>query len=105
MLFLLTSFVVRSFSMSTTAKETLSDDDGNIVRSIDISGKKEYNGSGIRIGKTVNGVLRTYTLDGTKILRDAWGAMSLIPCTTMRTLYMGLYSQICIAKGCAIRFL
>ena len=55
------------------------DGDGNIVRSIDISGKKEYNGSGIRTGKTVNGVLHTYTLDGTKILRETWGNNTLVP--------------------------
>ena len=31
-----------------------------------------YNANGIRTSKTVNGVLHTYTLDGTKILREEW---------------------------------
>ena len=37
-----------------------------------------YNTKGIRTGKTVNGVKHTYTLEGTKILREAWGNLSLI---------------------------
>ena len=31
-----------------------------------------YNANGIRTSKTVNGVTHTYTLDGTKILREEW---------------------------------
>ena len=31
-----------------------------------------YNANGIRTSKTVNGVKHTYTLDGTKILRETW---------------------------------
>ena len=38
-----------------------------------------YNANGIRISKTINGVTHTYTLDGTKILRETWGGNTLIP--------------------------
>ena len=38
-----------------------------------------YNANGIRTSKTVNGIKHTYTLDGTKILREAWGENTLIP--------------------------
>ena len=38
-----------------------------------------YNANGIRTSKTVNGVLHTYTLDGTKILREAWSGNTLVP--------------------------
>ena len=38
-----------------------------------------YNANGIRTGKTVNGVTHTYTLDGTKILKEAWGGNTLVP--------------------------
>ena len=38
-----------------------------------------YNANGIRTSKKVNGVLHTYTLDGTKILRETWGDNTLIP--------------------------
>ena len=38
-----------------------------------------YNANGIRTSKTVNGVKHTYTLDGTKILRETWGDSVLIP--------------------------
>ncbi|OLA31193.1 MAG: hypothetical protein BHW30_00200 [Firmicutes bacterium CAG_194_44_15] len=38
-----------------------------------------YNANGIRTSKTVNGVKHTYTLDGTKILRETWGENTLIP--------------------------
>ncbi len=38
-----------------------------------------YNANGIRTSKTVNGVKHTYTLDGTKILREVWGDNTLIP--------------------------
>lgn len=34
---------------------------------------------GIRTGKTVNGVKHTYTLDGSKILKETWGGNTLIP--------------------------
>lgn len=35
--------------------------------------------NGIRTSKKVNGVLRTYTLDGTKILRETWNGNTLVP--------------------------
>ena len=38
-----------------------------------------YNANGIRTSKKVNGVLHTYTLDGTKILRETWDGNTLIP--------------------------
>ena len=38
-----------------------------------------YNANGIRTSKKVNGILHTYTLDGTKILRETWGGNTLIP--------------------------
>lgn len=38
-----------------------------------------YNANGIRTSKKVNGVLHTYILDGTKILKETWGAHTLIP--------------------------
>ena len=38
-----------------------------------------YNANGIRTSKKVNGVLHTYTLDGTKILRETWNSNTLIP--------------------------
>ena len=38
-----------------------------------------YNANGIRTSKKVNGVLHTYTLDGTKILRESWSGKTIIP--------------------------
>ena len=38
-----------------------------------------YNANGIRTSKTVGGVKHTYTLDGTKILRETWDSNTLIP--------------------------
>lgn len=38
-----------------------------------------YNAKGIRTSKTVNGTKHTYTLEGTKILCEAWGDNTLIP--------------------------
>ena len=38
-----------------------------------------YNANGIRTSKTVNGVKHEYTLDGAKILREAWGSNTLVP--------------------------
>ena len=37
-----------------------------------------YNANGIRTSKTVGGVKHTYTLDGTKILRETWNDNTLI---------------------------
>ena len=38
-----------------------------------------YNANGIRTSKTIGEVKHTYTLDGTKILREAWGNHTLVP--------------------------
>lgn len=38
-----------------------------------------YNANGIRTSKKINGVLHTYTLDSTKILRETWDGNTLIP--------------------------
>ena len=38
-----------------------------------------YNANGIRTSKTVGGVQHTYSLDGTKILKETWGDCTLIP--------------------------
>ena len=38
-----------------------------------------YNANGIRTAKTVNGVKHTYTLEGTKILRETWNGNTLVP--------------------------
>ena len=38
-----------------------------------------YNANGIRTSKTVGGVTHTYTLDGTKILREVWDGNTLVP--------------------------
>ena len=38
-----------------------------------------YNANGIRTSKKVGGVLHTYTLDGTKILREVWDGNTLVP--------------------------
>ena len=38
-----------------------------------------YNANGIRTSKKVNNVLHTYTLEGTKILREAWSGNTLVP--------------------------
>ena len=51
---------------------------GRQLKSFD-SNTYTYNANGIRTSKTVGGVKHTYTLDGTKILREAWGDNTLIP--------------------------
>ena len=38
-----------------------------------------YNANGIRTSKTVGGIKHTYTLDGTKILREIWNGNELVP--------------------------
>ena len=38
-----------------------------------------YNANGIRTSKTIGGIRHDYTLDGAKILREAWGNNTLIP--------------------------
>ena len=51
---------------------------GRQLKSFD-SNTYTYNANGIRTSKTVGGVKHTYTLDGTKILRETWGDNALIP--------------------------
>ena len=57
---------------------TLTWEKGRQLKSFD-SNTYTYNANGIRTSKTVGGVKHTYTLDGTKILREAWGDNALIP--------------------------
>ena len=57
---------------------TLTWEKGRQLKSFD-GNTYTYNANGIRTSKTVNGVKHTYTLDGTKILREAWDSNTLIP--------------------------
>ena len=57
---------------------TLTWEKGRQLKSFD-SNTYTYNANGIRTSKTVNGVKHTYTLDGTKILRETWGNNTLVP--------------------------
>ena len=57
---------------------TLTWEKGRQLKSFD-SNTYTYNANGIRTSKTVDGVTHTYTLDGTKILRETWGNNTLIP--------------------------
>ena len=57
---------------------TLTWEKGRQLKSFDCN-TYTYNANGIRTSKTVNGVLHTYTLDGTKILREAWNGSTLVP--------------------------
>ena len=57
---------------------TLTWEKGRQLKSFDTN-TYTYNANGIRTSKTVGGVKHTYTLDGTKILREAWGNNTLIP--------------------------
>ena len=57
---------------------TLTWEKGRQLKSFD-GNSYTYNANGIRTSKTVNGVKHTYTLDGTKILREAWGNERIIP--------------------------
>ena len=57
---------------------TLTWEKGRQLKSYD-SNTYTYNANGIRTSKTVGGVKHTYTLDGTKILREVWGSNTLIP--------------------------
>lgn len=54
---------------------TLTWEKGRQLKSLvngEVSCAYTYNANGIRTSKTVNGVKHTYTLDGTKILRETW---------------------------------
>ncbi len=57
---------------------TLTWEKGRQLKSYD-SNTYTYNANGIRTSKIVNGVKHTYTLEGTKILREVWGTNTLIP--------------------------
>ena len=57
---------------------TLTWEKGRQLKSFD-NNSYTYNANGIRTSKTVNGVKHTYTLDGTKILRETWGNNVLVP--------------------------
>ena len=57
---------------------TLTWEKGRQLKSFD-NNTYTYNANGIRTSKTVGGVKHTYTLDGTKILREVWGNNTLIP--------------------------
>ena len=54
---------------------TLTWEKGRQLKSLvnsEVSCAYTYNANGIRTSKTVNGVKHTYTLDGTKVLRETW---------------------------------
>ena len=57
---------------------TLTWEKGRQLKSFD-SNTYIYNANGIRTSKTVGGVKHTYTLEGTKILRETWGTNTLVP--------------------------
>lgn len=57
---------------------TLTWEKGRQLKSFDTN-TYTYNANGIRTTKTVDGVEHTYILDGTKILRETWGSVTLVP--------------------------
>ncbi len=57
---------------------TLAWEKGRQLKSFD-SNTYTYNANGVRTSKTVNGVQHTYTLEGSKILREVWGSNTLVP--------------------------
>ena len=57
---------------------TLTWEKGRQLKSFD-GNTYTYNANGIRTSKTVDDVKHTYTLDGTKILRETWNGNTLIP--------------------------
>ena len=57
---------------------TLTWEKGRQLKSFD-NNVYTYNANGIRTSKKVNNVLHTYTLDGTKILRETWNDNTLVP--------------------------
>ena len=63
---------------TTYLGHTLTWEKGRQLKSFD-GNTYTYNANGIRTSKTVNGVKHTYTLDGTKILREEWNGNVLIP--------------------------
>ncbi len=85
---LLTSYDGQSISYDAQGNptsylgHTLTWEKGRQLKSFD-GNTYTYNANGIRTSKTVNGIKHTYTLDGTKILREEWTengtAHTLIP--------------------------
>lgn len=63
---------------TTYLGHTLTWEKGRQLKSFD-NNTYTYNANGIRTSKTVDGVKHTYTLDGTKILRETWGDNTLVP--------------------------
>ena len=57
---------------------TLTWEKGRQLKSFDNS-QYTYNANGIRTSKTVNGIVHTFVLDGTKILKESWGSNTIIP--------------------------
>ena len=57
---------------------TLTWEKGRQLKSFD-DNTYTYNANGIRTSKTINGVKHTYTLDGTKILREVWNDNTIVP--------------------------
>ena len=66
----------------------------------------EYNDEGIRTSKTVNGVKHTYTLDGSRIVSEAWGNNLLLYVYDETGAPIGmLYHQASYAEGVFNRYL
>ena len=65
---------------------TLTWEKGRQLKSFDNT-QYTYNANGIRTSKTVNGIVHTYTLDGAKILKEAWVATPLSRCMTTRIVF------------------
>ena len=57
---------------------TLTWEKGRQLKSFDNT-QYTYNANGIRTSKTVNGIVHTFVLDGTKILKESWGSNTIIP--------------------------
>ena len=62
---------------TTYLGHTLTWEKGRQLKSFDNT-TYTYNANGIRTSKKVNNVLHTYTLEGTKILRETWGNNTLV---------------------------
>ena len=75
---------------TTYLGHTLTWEKGRQLKSFD-SNTYTYNANGIRTSKTVDGVTHTYTLDGTKILRETWGNNTLIPLYDNEESVCGIY--------------
>ena len=63
---------------TTYLGHTLAWEKGRQLKSFD-GNTYTYNANGIRTSKTVNGVNHIYTLDGTKILCEAWDDNTIVP--------------------------